>query len=174
MPVSFAFKDMTLRIWVLLRQTNISLSKCGEVVLREAGITLNQYYVLLAIKYLKSPATQAEVARWLDRKANSITTIIDRMEKDGLVERTKNPKDRRAIQLLITAKGHDALNKATKPAMIMMKRMMSCLSDDEMATLIQLMEKLRVAACKELNPSEQVEELKIDTPRKIARLLSEE
>jgi len=174
MPVSFVFNDMTLRIWVLLRQTHTALSNCGEVVLRDAGITLKQYYALIAIKYIRGPATQVEVARWLDRKANSITTIIDRMEKDGLVERVRNPKDRRAMQLIITDRGQDALGRATKPAMIMMKRMMSCLSDEEMATFIQLMEKLREAACKELSPGEPIKELKIDATHKIASLLAGE
>lgn len=173
MPIDFSFNDMTLRVWVLLRQTYTALSNCGEMVLREAGITLKQYYVLIAIKYIKGPATQIEVARWLDRKPNSITTIIDRMEKDGLVARARNPQDRRAIQLSITAKGHDALNKATKPAMIMMKRMMSCLSDEEMAALIRLMGKIRASALQELNPGEPLEELKINATRKITRLMSE-
>jgi DNA-binding MarR family transcriptional regulator len=173
MPVNFAFNDMTLRIWVLLRQTDTLLSNCGELVLRDAGITLKQYYVLIAVKYIKGPATQAAVARWLDRKPNSITAIVDRMEKDGLVERAKNPKDRRAIELVITAKGNDALNRSTKPAMVMMKGMMSCLSDEEMMTLIQLLERLRSAACKELNPGEATEELKINATHKIASLLDE-
>ncbi len=171
MPVQFNFTDMSLRIWVLLRQTYNLLSQCGEMVIRDAEITLKQYYVLIAIKYIKGPVTQSEVARWLDRKPNSITTIIDRMEKDGLVERTRNPRDRRSSQLVITTRGHDVMGRATKPAMIMMKRMMACLSSEEMSTFIQLLEKLKGAACEQLNPEEPMQELKIDVSRKIDDLM---
>jgi DNA-binding MarR family transcriptional regulator len=173
-PVDFAFNDMTLRLWVLLRQTDISLLRCEETVFSEIGITLNQYYVLIAIRNLKNPATPANIARWLDRSPNSITTIIDRMAKDDLVERVRDLKDRRSLQVVITAKGQAVFARSTKPAMILMKKLMSCLSDAETATLLRLLEKLRGSAYEELKPSDPMEKLEIDATRKIAILLSKE
>ena len=43
----------------------------------------------------------------------SVTSTIDRLERDSLVERAPNPDDRRAILVSLTATGHEVLEKAT-------------------------------------------------------------
>jgi DNA-binding MarR family transcriptional regulator len=174
MPVDFAFNDMTLRLWVLLRQTGILLDRCEEKVFSDVGITSNQYYVLIAVRNLKGTTTLTNIAHWLDRKPNSITTIIDRMEKDELVKRVRVPGDRRSLQIKITDKGQLIFIEATKPAMILIKKMMSCLSDTEMQTLLQLMGKLRTSAYDEMALNNKVETMSIDVAHSVKMLLNED
>jgi len=152
MPVRVALSDPIHKVWRLLRQTYILVSKCEEAILAKEGITLQQYKVLMAIKYINGPVTPTDVARWLDRNTNSITLIIDRMESGGLVKRVRNLRDRRALRLVVTRKGQAIFDQATKPGWELMKRLMSCFSEEELQTFAQLMEKLREKASEELAP----------------------
>ena len=106
MPVKFVLSDPTLKAWILLRQTYIAVSKCEEAAFAKVGITLQQYKVLMAIKYINDPVMPTDVARWLDRNSNSITLIIDRMEKDGLVERVRNLRPSYKARLGVNEKAH--------------------------------------------------------------------
>ena len=135
--------------------------KCEEAALAKVGITLQQYKVLMAIKYINDPVTPTDVARWLDRNSNSITLIIDRMEKDGLVERVRNLRDRRALRLVITLKGPEIFDQATKPGWELMKKLMFCFSEEELRTFDHLMEKLREKAFEELAHGEPMEEVQM-------------
>lgn len=172
MPIKFALSHPILKMWILLRQTYISVSKCEEATLAKAGLTLQQYKVLMAIKYINDPVTPTEVARWLDRNTNSISLIIDRMEKDGLVKRARDLKDRRALRLVMTQKGKDLFEQATVPGWELMKRMMSCFSEEEMQTFTHLMERLRERALEELTPGESAEEVKINDIKNITHFIA--
>jgi DNA-binding MarR family transcriptional regulator len=59
--------------------------------------------------------TQTDIANWLDRDTTSITLIIDRMSKEGLVERIRDLKDRRAVRVIITPKGEEIFQQGKEP-----------------------------------------------------------
>ena len=75
------FKHPIHQMWIMLDQTYIDISKCQEAAFAKAGVTLQQYRVLMVIDAVKQPVTPTDIAHWLDRNTNSITLIIDRMEK---------------------------------------------------------------------------------------------
>ena len=160
MPIKFALSHPILKIWILLRQTYISVSKCEEATIAKAGLTLQQYKVLMAIKYINDPVTPTEVARWLDRNTNSITLLVDRMEKDKLVKRLRDLQDRRSVRLVITKKGKEAFERATDPSWELIQQIMSCLSEEELHTLSTLFEKVRERAFEYLHPGETMAEFK--------------
>ena len=87
------------KLWIILDQTYVTVSKCQEAAFAQAGLTLQQYRVLMVIHFAKHPLTQTDIARYLDRNTNSISLIIDRMEKISLVKRVRDSKDRRALIL---------------------------------------------------------------------------
>jgi len=147
--------------------------KCEEVVFGKIGLTPQQHAVLIAIKYINDPVKPTDVARWLDRNTNSITLIIDRMEKDGLVKRIRDLRDRRSLRLVMTQKGKEVLEQATVPGWELVQELLSCLSEEDMETFNGLMEKVREKAFQYLYPGEVMEE--ITTPNEaenMARFLA--
>ena len=50
--------------------------------------------------------TMRELAERMGCEPSNTTFVIDKLEKQGLVERHAHPTDRRAKQLVLTAKGH--------------------------------------------------------------------
>jgi MarR family transcriptional regulator, organic hydroperoxide resistance regulator len=58
-----------------------------------------------ALRYLDEPMNMRELARRLKVDASYITSIVDGLEEQGLVERTVQPTDRRVKNLVLTPKG---------------------------------------------------------------------
>jgi DNA-binding MarR family transcriptional regulator len=159
MPVKFVLNEPRLETWILCHQTYNLVSKCEEAAFAETGLTPQQHGVLLAIKYIKGPATPTTLAHWLDRKTNSISMIVNRMERAGLVKGARDRQDRRSLRLVTTRKGKGKLEQATKSGWELIERLLSGFSDEELQTFIRLMEKLRGKAFEELTPGKAMDEV---------------
>ena len=142
MPIRIKSENQSLMALYILHQVNNSLNKCEAEVFKKVGISLPQYMVLEAIYYIGDPCTPSEVADWSDRNANSITLIIDRMVKGGLVTKVRDLKDRRVIRLSMTKKGKAAYKQASKPHKQLLKEMIPALDTEEMQELIRLLSKI--------------------------------
>ncbi|MEI2358973.1 MarR family transcriptional regulator [Priestia megaterium] len=73
------------------------------------NINSRQYGVLLFIEE-NSYSSQKDISENLQIDRTTMVSHIDHLETLGLVERTKNPNDRRSYSLLITEKGKEVLN----------------------------------------------------------------
>ena len=111
MPVKFIVNNPQLQAYLQIHQTAVSLIKCEEKVLGAEGLTPERFAVMMAIKNLPSPVIESDIADCLDRNLNSITLIVDRMTKDGLIKRARDLKDRREIRIIITPKGEETYQK---------------------------------------------------------------
>lgn len=150
-----------LKTWLLLHQTYNLVSKTENATFAKVGLTTQRLAVLMAIKYIKDPVTQSDVANWLDRRESSISMLLDRMEKDGLVDRMRDLSDHRWVRLVLTEEGEKALEQATIVGWQLVQQILDRLTDDEMQTLIRLLEKVRERAYECLNPGEVMEEIEI-------------
>lgn len=173
MAVRFMFDNQLLRTWLLLHQTYSLLVKAEDSVFAKVGLTTQHHAVLIAMKYLESPVKPSDIAHWLDRNTNTITTLLDRMEKDGLIKRVRDLRDRRSIRLVMTETGEKALNQATALAWPLVQGILQELSEDEMRTLGNLLEKVRGKAFNHLNPRKVIKEVNVvDEPERMARFLT--
>lgn len=83
---------------------------------RSAGLTPAQHQLLLAVRGhpdRKGP-TVAEVADYLQLKHNSTVELIDRAERDGLVERHTDPDDARIVRIGLTPEAESRLAKLSQ------------------------------------------------------------
>jgi DNA-binding MarR family transcriptional regulator len=96
------------RLLQLLRYTADAIHRSREYELKKYNLTPEQAGALVCILSLGNKATQAELSRWLFRLPNSITILINRMEKLGLVKKTPDKKRRNINRLSLTKKGYEA------------------------------------------------------------------
>jgi DNA-binding MarR family transcriptional regulator len=82
-----------------------------EELLREAGIGAPDFGALTTIA-TAAPLSQQRVAEQLSLTGTAVVQIVDRLEADGLVERRRNPADRRSYALELTSKGKATLKRA--------------------------------------------------------------
>ena len=172
MPVKFQFMDQKLQTWLLCHQTYDSVYRCEEVVFAREGLSTQQHAVLMAIKYIEGPVTVSELAHWLERNQNGISTLVDRMDKDGLVSRKRDLPDRRSVRLVMTKKGKDILERATMSGWELIQEILSDLSDEDLRTLNGTLERMREKALGYLNPDKSLEEIKTDEVKNMPRFLA--
>ena len=80
---------------------------------RAAGLTPAQHQLLLAIRGHGAAPTVGEVADHLLLRHHSVVELVDRAERAGLVARTEDPDDHRAVRLTLTADGAARLGGLT-------------------------------------------------------------
>lgn len=148
-----------LKSWSLLHRVRDVLQRCEEERFGQYGITPEQYGVLVTIKYVGQSARITDIARWSSRSPNSVSMIVDRMVKVGLVKRLRDKRDRRVVFVSVAPKGEKALGPATAEGLEFIQKVMSPLSDDDLQILIRLLETVRAQAVGCLKQEMAAEEL---------------
>ena len=115
--------------------------------------------MLVTIKYIGKSARPTDIARRLARSPNSVSMIVDRMVKAGLVRRTRDRGDRRVVFVTITDKGEEALHPATAEGLEFIMKIMSALSVEDLSILVRLLELVRHGALDCLNQEVAIEEI---------------
>jgi DNA-binding MarR family transcriptional regulator len=173
MPIKFELENPYMGAWILLRQAYNLVLKCEDLVFSEHELTTEQHSVLMAIKHIEDPVKVTDVARWLDRSVNSVSMIIDRMVKAGLVRRRRDLPDRRAVRLIITSKAEEAFVPATVAGWELIQEILSSLSNEDILTLIRLLETLRDKTYDYLGSGEDVEKVKRNETENMARFMKQ-
>jgi DNA-binding MarR family transcriptional regulator len=173
MPVKFKFENLDKGAWLLLRQVPNLVARCEDQVFSKHGLTTERHAVLMAIKHIDGPVRPTDVARWLDLSVNSVSMIIDRMVKAGLVKRTRDRKDRRTVFLTATDKADKAYVLASVAGWELIQEILAPLSDRDKRTLIKLLETLRDKTYDYLDSGEVAEEVRRAEMENMARLIKQ-
>ena len=70
---------------------------------------------------------------------SDITRLVDRLEKRGLVARSRGKKDRRVVRVSITKAGLELLRKLDQPVSEFVRGMMRNLDGQELEKLLRLL-----------------------------------
>ncbi|MDI2125358.1 MarR family transcriptional regulator [Yinghuangia seranimata] len=116
--------------------------------MRAAGVTLSRGKLLKVVAH-RGPCRMGGIAERLGIGPRSVTEAVDALERDGLVTRTPDPADRRAVLVSITDRGAEVLRAAEEPRREAVRGMFSTLTPDERAELLRLLGKVRSAAAGE-------------------------
>ncbi len=136
-------------LWALLTQARYSMFRVREKELREDGISPEQAGVLVIVCSLGKNATPSEISRWLLRRPNTISTIVERMIKKGLVRKKIHSKRKNMVRVVLTKKGRELESKIRGYNSI--NEMMSPLSKEDKEQLKSYLQTLRDKAFKILN-----------------------
>jgi DNA-binding MarR family transcriptional regulator len=143
---SSAERDYNL--WVLLRQVSDIIFNAREAELQDYGLPATQAEVLFVIKAIGDRVTPAQISRMIFRRPHSVSGIVNRMAKAGLVKRTKDLERKNLVRVTITEKGQQAYKQALK--MKSVQKIISSLTEAERQQLKSLLEILRNKGLKEL------------------------
>lgn len=127
----------------LLNQSARLISRRLTEALEPIGLTL-QNFGLLRVISLQGPLTQNQVAENYSMDRTTVTELVDGLEERGLVQRLKNPTDRRSNQLFVTPQGRRLLSRAIRIVDKSNRQFLSVLTDSEWeivrASLVKLIE----------------------------------
>jgi DNA-binding MarR family transcriptional regulator len=141
-------EDGKYNLWVALRHTDHVLLKVRNKELNQYGISTSMAGVLRYIQTRASGATPQYISRLMLREPHSVSGILKRMEKQGLVKKVKSKKDKRSIKVILTKEGLSAYQNASNRESI--HNAMSDLSDEECLQMMTLLKKIRDKAIRDL------------------------
>jgi DNA-binding MarR family transcriptional regulator len=134
-------------------RTGFSLAKVGGIILEMADDALAQTgldgrsYCVLATLAVDAPDSQHELAALMGLAPGVMVAELDQLEVVGLVERNRDPKDRRRTRVTLTADGEAALAAADAIADTVTSELLSGLDPAELSQLGELLSRgLRVGA----------------------------
>ncbi|MFC1930527.1 MarR family winged helix-turn-helix transcriptional regulator, partial [Chloroflexota bacterium] len=110
------FDDRDYNLWVLLRTTEEAVVAVRKRELNEIGISDIESGVLVAVQAIKKAGgepTPSEIARWLFRKRNSMSSLLTRMQIRGLVSFDGVPRRKNLIRINLTEKGLKIYKQST-------------------------------------------------------------
>jgi len=119
--------------WLILHRISDLITTYEKMVFSDANVTAQQFWVLMTIALLegehKNPVTISDLVPPYRRKLASTSSIVDRMEKKGLIEKKiRDLPDRRAIRIIITEYGYKILKSASKKRIKLIKDLFICIS----------------------------------------------
>ena len=163
--------NLILKLWYMSHRTRALLKMCEDQIYGEYNLTMEQYSVLTAIKHIGGLVRPSDIAQWLGRSPNSISMIVDRMVKAGLVRRVRDRRDRRVVNVSITSKGEKALEPATLAGWEFIQKITLPLTYEDKHTFIRLHDTLRYEILKYLNPERDIDELARNEDEQHANLM---
>ena len=110
---------------------------------REFGLTGSQHNVLRILRGEGRPMQCLEIRRRMIQVVPAMTGLLDRLEKDGFVTRTRCEKDGRVIYVDLTAKARSVLQQIDAPLTDLYRACLGHLSQTELKQLSALLEKAR-------------------------------
>ncbi len=133
---------MTDTFGFLLSDTARLLRKRFDERARQHGATRAQWKALLAISRHEG-INQGGLAELLEVEPITLCRLIDRMEEAGLVERRRDPRDRRAWQLFLTDKAHPVLEELHATAAELMEQTLRGISETQTRMMTDLLNQIR-------------------------------
>jgi DNA-binding MarR family transcriptional regulator len=127
-PLGVDFRGPDGRLGYLLRQAQHALWIALEAELAALEITASQFGVLRLIE-VQPGATGADLAQDSMYSPQSTHQMLVTLETAGLIERRRDPADRRLRRAYVTAAGADTLVEAHRRAIAIEERMMQGLTD---------------------------------------------
>lgn len=105
------------------------------------GITRAQWVALNSINNTDN-LIQAQLAQMMNIRPSTVVRIIDRMEINGLINRSERPKDRRKFTLSITQKGVDYVNRLSSKVIKVNKSITKNITNEELETFEKIRKKI--------------------------------
>jgi DNA-binding MarR family transcriptional regulator len=112
--------------------------------MKEFDITPQQYNILRILKgqHPKAATVNLLIERMLDKMSNA-SRLVDKLKKKGLVSRKESEKDRRQVDVLITAKGLRLLDSMEEKFKKLEENYKKNITEEEAKELNRILDKLR-------------------------------
>ena len=137
-------EDRILRTFVLFVQAADTIMKYANTHLyRKERLSVIKVIVLRVLAANGGTMTPSDIAEWTFRERHNITTLIDRMKRDGLVRVERNNRDKRFVSVSLTAKGRKVLKQAMPVAREIVNRVMLSISEGDAVPLEKSLRVLR-------------------------------
>ena len=134
----FPYTD-AIDTYVLIRRTHDEVHRYVSKQLAQWGLSVPKYGIVVHL-YDQGSLTLSKLSQLIFSGNSNLTALVDRMERDGIVERLNSASDRRVKKIRLTQKGMDLAPKVISEYRGFLHQMMlNCLSPEEQHNLKNLL-----------------------------------
>ena len=131
-------------IAVYVNILNSRIKKCFIDRLQQNGINVTpEQYLVLDILWEQQSLSQQNIADIIQKDKNSVTKIIDSLEKKNLVNRVVDKKDRRINKIELTQEGLALEKITTEVAINFMNDTVKDIDNQDLDKFVEVMRKLK-------------------------------
>ncbi|WP_312092648.1 MarR family transcriptional regulator [Niallia sp.] len=106
----------------------------------------SENFMILELLYSKGPHPVQKISEIFSIPSGSITYVVDKLEKKGLVERQPNPHDRRASNVVLTQEGRALFDEIFPKHVATISENLSFISNEDKEILIDLLKRIGLGA----------------------------
>ena len=128
----------------ILRTSDQFQNRFGRLF-REYDLTHAQYNVLRILRGEGKPMPCQEIGDRMIQVVPAMTGLLDRLEKQGLVQRERCTEDRRVVYVELTETARDVLKRMDDPVSELHTQLIGHLTQTELKELSRLLEKARLS-----------------------------
>lgn len=146
---------LSKEIAVYLNLSACKLKQYTASILKQSNVGLTpEQFLVIDILWNQGPMSQQQVADTIMKDKNSVTKLVDALERKGMVSRIKDPGDRRAYKLVLSEKAENLKNNAKEIGISMLDRMLDGIAEDELKAFLQTLEKMTGNMSKQITDKE--------------------
>ncbi len=146
-PVSQTSGSLEEQTFVALLRTADQLQWRAAEMLKPHGLSPTQYN---ALRILRGAGPEglacSEVGERMINRDPDITRLLDRLERRGLIRRSREQTDRRVIKARITAAGLDLLKAMNREVAEFHRQILGHLGGERLESLVRLLETARAGS----------------------------
>jgi DNA-binding MarR family transcriptional regulator len=144
----YSAEDDDQDLWLLLTHTRYAVFRAREKELQRYGVSPEQVGLLFVVQALGNKATPAAISRHIIRQPHTVSALVDRMTKRGLVKKVKDLDRKNLVRVVMTEKGKKTYELSTKRGPI--HRIMNVMEEEERKNFRATLEKIMAKARKEI------------------------
>lgn len=134
---------LSKEITVELHLTGCKLKQYLACMLRNEEIPLTpEQFMLIDLLWNQGEMSQQQLADQLHKDKNSVTKLVDAIERKGFVERKQNVNDRRSNTLVLTEKAESLKPSAKQKGISILDQMLDGISEEELRSFLITLQKL--------------------------------
>lgn len=134
---------LSKEIAVELNLTGCKLKQFLSAKLRETDVPLTpEQFMLIDLLWNQGEMSQQELADMMQKDKNSVTKLVDAIEKKGFVIRRQNPHDRRSNTLVLTEKALALKPVAKQKGISILDLILEGIKEEELRSFLTTLRKL--------------------------------
>ncbi|OBW62751.1 MAG: MarR family transcriptional regulator [Dehalococcoides mccartyi] len=130
-------------LWVNITQVKHSIERAWTRELKNLNLSTEKFAILHELMCLGGESTPHTLARRIVFEPHSVSAIVSRMEKDGLIIKTKDLDKKHMVRIKLSEKAIDTFYQALEISNRVYKQMMASITREEKVELSKTLTKLR-------------------------------
>ena len=129
-------------IGYLVKRCGVLMAQLAEGRFESTSVSFTQWMTLMRLSWREEPISATQLSKELCHDMGALTRVVDELERRGLVRRERSRRDRRAVELAITAAGRREAESGKRVIVDLLNELAEHYSTTELDALVGLLQRM--------------------------------